>query len=105
MEKPEGLWYTGIERAFCESKGRSTMSDDLKKGILTEWLVTSQGYVETASATWITEGANRIRVTELLPKGEVAARDEAIVEILERGMPGPDDPKGQEIHKPRWYQK
>ncbi len=56
--------------------------DNLEDGILVEWVVSSQGYVESASATFLTKGADRIRVTELLPKGKMADRDAAIVRML-----------------------
>lgn len=80
--------------------------DDLDAGIMTEWIVSSQGFVESASATWLTRQGDRWRVTEQFRKGDLETRDSAIVDILARGMPTDPEAEGaQEIHRPRWFRK
>ncbi len=76
-----------------------------EKPTMAEWITTSQGFVESASVTWIDSNLDRIRITELLPKGDTQARDETLVRLLEEGAP-PIDAKGvQDLGKPRWYRE
>ena len=58
----------------------------MSKKIVTEWTVTGQGFVESASVTWTdSESLDRVRVTELLPKGKLDERDELLVKLLQQG--------------------
>lgn len=76
------------------------------KKIVTEWTVTSQGFVESSSVTWTdSESLDRVRVTELLPKGQLDERDALLVELLSQGAPEIDAKGVQDLGKPRWYRE
>lgn len=72
---------------------------------LAEWIVSSQGYSESAQVTWVDENNNRIRITELFTKGATEERDVAAQRLLEEGCP-PIDAKGvQDLGKPHWWRR